>query len=110
MGALALKLTELWPFLCLGASKHEYRRQCPKSHCDVIAHIINIEMVFSWVISGDLSISDVKMNISEIFLNFQNDPHFEVRCVFKPEVVPEVESNTRIGHVSPYILRFCSKL
>ena len=35
MGALAQKLTELWAFLCLGASKNEYRGQCPKSHCDV---------------------------------------------------------------------------
>ena len=28
--------------------------------------------------------------------------------VFKPEVVTEVESYTKIGHVIPYILRFCS--
>ena len=28
--------------------------------------------------------------------------------VFKPEVVPEVESNSKIGHAIPYILRFCS--
>ena len=27
---------------------------------------------------------------------------------FKPEVVPEVESYTKIGHAIPYILRFCS--
>ena len=28
--------------------------------------------------------------------------------VFKPDVVTEVESYTKIGHVIPYILRFCS--
>ena len=27
---------------------------------------------------------------------------------FKQEVVPEVESYTKIGHAIPYILRFCS--
>ena len=50
----------------------------------------------------------VKMNLkySEIFkiatiLGF--------RCVFKPEVIMEVESNNNKGHAIPYILRFCSK-
>ena len=28
--------------------------------------------------------------------------------VFKPEVIPEVESNTKIGHAIPYLLRFYS--
>ena len=28
--------------------------------------------------------------------------------IFKPKVVPEVESNSKIGHAIPYILRFCS--
>ena len=28
--------------------------------------------------------------------------------IFKPEVVTEVESNIKIGHAIPYILRFCS--
>ena len=27
---------------------------------------------------------------------------------FKPEVAPEIESYTKIGHAIPYILRFCS--
>ena len=27
---------------------------------------------------------------------------------FKPEVVREAESNSKIGHSIPYILRFCS--
>ena len=26
---------------------------------------------------------------------------------FKPKVLPEVESNTKIGHAIPYILSFC---
>ena len=30
------------------------------------------------------------------------------RCVFKPEVVTEVESNIKIGHAIPYMLSFCS--
>ena len=28
--------------------------------------------------------------------------------VFKPEVVPEIEFNNKIGHAIPYILRFYS--
>ena len=28
--------------------------------------------------------------------------------VFKPEDVPEVQSNSKIGHAISYILRFCS--
>ena len=28
--------------------------------------------------------------------------------VFKPVVVTEVESNIKIGHAIPYIVRFCS--
>ena len=28
--------------------------------------------------------------------------------VFKTEVVREAESNSKIGHAIPYILRFCS--
>ena len=36
--------------------------------------------VFSGVIADDLSISDVKMSLSEIFWNFQNGHHFEVQA------------------------------
>ena len=28
--------------------------------------------------------------------------------VFEPDIVREVESNSKIGHAIPYILRFCS--
>ena len=63
---------------------------------------------FGGLILDGLSISNVKMNISKSFRNFQNGRHFEVRRTFKPEVVPEVESYTKIGHAIPYILRFCS--
>ena len=31
-----------------------------------------------------------------------------LRCVIKPEVVPEFELYTKIGYAIPYILRFCS--
>ena len=50
-------------------------------------------------ICNDLSISGVKMNISEIFWNFNIGRHFEVPASFlKPEVVPEVQSNFKIAH------------
>ena len=84
--------------------KHEFLRLTLTSRCDVI----NIKSIFGGLISDDLSISGVKMNLSEIFRKFQNGHHFEVRRTFKPEVVPEVESYTKIGHAIPYILRFCS--
>ena len=31
-----------------------------------------------------------------------------VGCIFKPEIVTEVESNIKIGHAIPYMLSFCS--
>ena len=31
-----------------------------------------------------------------------------LRRVFKREVVPKAESNSKIGHAIPYISRFCS--
>ena len=43
------------------------------------------------------------MNLSEIFQNFLNDHHFEVRWTFKAGVVPEVESYIKIGPAIPYI-------
>ena len=69
-------------FWVCGASKHEYRGHCSKSHCDVIADVINFKRVFFGVISDDLSISDVRMSLSEIFRYFQNGRHFEVRASF----------------------------
>ena len=45
-------------FVSGGASKHEYRGQCPKSHSDVIAYVINIKKVFCGaVIFDDLSLN-----------------------------------------------------
>ena len=55
-----------------------------------------------------LSISYVKMNLSQIFRNFQNGRHFEVQVRYEPEVVPEFELYNKIGYAIPYILRFCS--
>ena len=73
--------------------KHEKRRPNMTSRCDVISDIINIKGIFSVIISDDFSISDVKMNLSKIFHNFQNGSHFEVRRVFEPKVAPEIEYN-----------------
>ena len=53
-----------------------------KSHSCVIANFINIKKVFSGIIGDDLFISDVKMNLYEIFRNFQNSRQFEVRANF----------------------------
>ena len=78
------------------------------SRCDVISDVINIKNTFSGIISDDLSVSDVKMNLSKIFRNFQNGRHIEVRRSFKPEVAPELGSYNEIGHAYPYILSFWS--
>ena len=40
------------------------------------------------------------MNLSEIYCNFQNGCHFEVRGVFKQEVAPEVESYNKTSSIS----------
>ena len=47
--------------------KHEYRKPTFMSHCDVISDVINIKSTFLGIISDDLSISDVKINLSKIF-------------------------------------------
>ena len=62
--------------------KHEYRRPTLTSGCDVISDIINIKNTFWGIISDDLSIYDVKMNLSKIFWKFQNGCRFEVRANF----------------------------
>ena len=62
--------------------KYEYRRPTLTSQRDVISDVINIKNTLLGIISDDLSISDVKMNLSKIFWNFQNDRHFEVRVSF----------------------------
>ena len=50
--------------------------------CDVTSYVNNIKSTFSGMIFYHLSISDVKMNLSKIFQNFQNDRHFEVQTSF----------------------------
>ena len=62
--------------------KHEFIRLTLTSRCDVISDVINIKSTFLGLISDDLSISRVKMNLSEIFRKFQNGCHFEVRAIF----------------------------
>ena len=47
--------------------KHEYRRPILTSRCDVINDVINIKRTFSGIICNDVSISDVKINLSKIF-------------------------------------------
>ena len=59
--------------------KHEYRRPTLTSRCDVISDVINIKNIFFGLILDGLSISNIKMNLSKIFRNFQNGRHFEVR-------------------------------
>ena len=63
--------------------KHEYIRPTSTSGCEVINDVINIKSTFSGIISDDLSISEVKMNLYKIFRNFQNGGHFEVRAIFQ---------------------------
>ena len=63
--------------------KHEYRRLTLTSRCDVISDVINIKITFWEIISDDLSISDVKTNLSKIFRNFQNGRHIEVPAIFQ---------------------------
>ena len=57
------------------------------SRCDVISDVISIKSPFLGLISDGLSISNVKMNLSQIFRSFQNGRHFEVWAIFKPEAV-----------------------
>ena len=62
--------------------KHEYRRPTLTSRCDVISDVINIKSTFFRLISDGLSISNVKMNLSQIFRNVQNGRHFGVQARF----------------------------
>ena len=89
--------------------KHKYRRHTLTSRCDVICDVMNTKNTFYVIICDVLSICDVKMNLCEkYFENFKMAAILRFGRVFKPGVVPEVESYTKIGHVIPYILRFCS--
>ena len=49
-----------------------------------------------------------KWTYVKYFENFKMAAILRFGRVFKMGVVPEVESYTKIGHVIPYILRFCS--
>ena len=62
--------------------KHDFRRPTLTSRCDVIIDVINIKSTFLRLISDDLPISAVKINLSEIFRKFQNGRYFEVRAIF----------------------------
>ena len=62
--------------------KHEYRKRTLTSHRDVISDVIKIKNTIWGIISDDLFIPDVKMNLSKIFCKFQNGRHFEVRLSF----------------------------
>ena len=66
--------------------KHEYRRPTLTSRCNVIRDVINIKSTFSGIISNDLSISEVKTNLSKIFRSFQNGRHIYVKISFKSDV------------------------
>ena len=63
--------------------KHEYRRHTLTSRCDVISDVMKTKNTFYVIICDVLSISDVKMNLCEIFRKFQNGRHFEVRARFQ---------------------------
>ena len=47
--------------------RHEYKKPTLTSRCDVIGDVIDIKDSFMGMISADLSISDVKMNLCKIF-------------------------------------------
>ena len=68
---------------------------------------MNIKNTFYVIICDVLSISAVKINLSQIFRNFKMAAILRLGCIFKLEVVPDVESYTNIGHAIPYKLRFC---
>ena len=53
-----------------------------------------------------LSISYVKMNLSQIFRNFQNGRHFEVQVRYWTGSCTEFVLYTKIGYAIPYILIF----
>ena len=62
--------------------KHEYRRHTLTSLCDVISDVMNIKNTFYAIICDVLCISYVKINLSQIFRNFQNCRHFGLRARF----------------------------
>ena len=77
----------------------EYRETTLRSLCDVIN-------IFSCIIWDDLFISSIKLKLCFIFSLFQNDRHFEVATIFLPEVIPEIEYDTKIAMSICDILSF----
>ena len=51
--------------------KHEYRRPTLTLRCDATSDVINIKSTFSGIICNDLSVSDVKISLSEIIYNLK---------------------------------------
>ena len=62
--------------------KHEYRWPNLTSRGDVTSYVNNIKNTFSGIISDHLSISDIKMNLSKVFRNFQNGHNIEVQTSY----------------------------
>ena len=87
--------------------KHEYRRPTLTSRCDVISDVINIKNNIWGVILDALSISNVKWTYLKYFEIFKMAAILRSGRTFKLEVLPEVESYTKIDHAIPCILRFC---
>ena len=63
--------------------ENEYRRHNLTQRCDVISNVMNIKNTFYVIICDVLSISYVKMNLSQIFRNVQNGRHLGVRARFQ---------------------------
>ena len=79
-----------------------------KPHGDVISDVINIKSTF-WVLFRTVFPYLMwKWTYHKYLEMFKMATILGFERVFKPEVVPEFESNSKIGHAVPYILRFCS--
>ena len=55
------------------------------TRCDVTDDVISVVNTFTGMICNVFFISDVKMNLTKIYRNFQNGRHFEVRASFYTE-------------------------
>ena len=78
------------------------------SRCDVISDIINIKSTIVgkfWKIFPYLMWKWTYLKYLEIF---KMAAILRSGRIFKPKVVPEVESYSKIGHAIAYILSFCS--
>ena len=63
--------------------KHDYRGLNLALRCDVIADVIIVENTFCGMISSDLFIYSVKINLSKTFRILQIGRHCEVLAIFK---------------------------